>query len=476
MSFESDTAIIVDCLSQFYKHSNSGNGRCIEQHPMQKLIDELELSKLVAEGGLSGDKLKHFLENYLSGITKIYHPGNVAHQQAVPHYMSALAGLIDNFVSSDGSTYEIGPASVSVEYFLINWLIGKVGWVPAPVPPEEQTDNHHAGGVLLQGGSLSNLTAIIAARTHIAPDVWQHGSPGDLVILAPKHTHYSIARAAGIIGIGHQSVRSLEVDNQGLIIVDRLPEVISEVKSQGKRILAVVANAANTAAGLFDPLQEIGLFCQEHDLWFHIDGAHGGPALLTQKYKHLTKGFNLASSITINMHKLMRVSSTCSALLMRDARTLDQAFVQQASYLFFDKEQPGYDFLHRTIECTKPVLGLKFFMVLAALGESGISDYIERLFDLTMEIYNYLESLPDFECPLEPQSNILCFLIHGVPEGQLLLREELLNRGMFYISTASINDVRYLRLTISNPETNLGHIKELVNELREIRDTGLSRK
>jgi L-2,4-diaminobutyrate decarboxylase len=467
-AFKADAEIIIQSLTDFYECSMAGQGPVIRQPPMSELVAEMELSALIQDGGLSGAKLARFMEGYLSALTRFYDPANIAHQQAVPHYSAALAGFVDSFVSSDGSIYELGPPSVSIEYFLINWLLEKVGWAAAPVPPQQAEGKVHGGGILTHGGSLSNLTVLIAARTRIAPEVWLEGNPGDLALLAPAETHYSIARAAGIMGLGHRAVYPLEIDRHGVIIPDRLPAAYARTEAEGKRVVALIANACTTAAGLYDPLAEIGAFCRERELWFHIDGAHGGPALLTEKYRHLMHGVELADSLTMNMHKLMRVTAFCTALLVRDARTLDGAFVQEGSYLFHPKEQPGFDFLHRTIECTKPVLGLKFFMVLAAMGEEGMAEYIERQFDLTAEVYDYLQGLPDFECPVKPQSNILCFGLKGLDEGHMSLRAKLLAQGDYYVSSAVLDGRRYLRFTLTNPATTLDNIKELVHEIREM--------
>ena len=468
MPFKADAAIVVEALDEFYAHSVAGEGPVIRQPPMSALIEGMELSALVRDGGLMGQKLVRFIDEYLSALTRIYHPANIAHQQAVPHYMAALACMVDGFVSSDGSIYEFGPASVSIEYFLVNWLLEKVGWTPAPLGPQQAGRGVPGGGVLTHGGSLANLTALIAARTRIAPDVWQDGNPGNLALLVPAETHYSVARAAGIMGVGHRASYPLEIDERGLIIPERLPVAYAQLEAQGKRAVALIANAGTTAVGLYDPLQEIGAFCRERGLWFHVDGAHGGPALLTHRYRHLVRGIEMADSLTMNMHKLMRVPSLCTALLMRDAGALDQAFTQEASYLFHAKEQPGYDFHHRTVECTKPVLGLKFFMVLAAMGEAGMAEYIEGLFDLTGEIYRYLQGLADFECPVEPQSNILCFRVKGVRSGYLALRDKLLARGNYFVSSTLLNGERYLRLTLTNPATSLAEIMGLVQEVREL--------
>jgi L-2,4-diaminobutyrate decarboxylase len=472
MPFDADAAIVVRALTEFFERSIAGKEPVIRQPPMGELIDRMELLSLVRDGGLTGKRLARFLAEYLSALTRIYHPANIAHQQAVPHRAAALAGMVDNFVSSDGSIYELGPASVSIEFFLINWLLDRVGWTPAPLSARLPADEVTGGGILTHGGSLANLTAMIAARTRIAPEVWTTGNPGDLVLLAPAETHYSIARAAGIMGLGHQAVYPLAIDERGAIIPEELPASLERVKAEGKRVVALVANACTTPAGVYDPLQEIGTFCRERDLWFHVDGAHGAPALLTGKYRDLMRGVELADSLTMNMHKLMRVPAFCTALLVRHARTLDGAFRQEASYLFHAKEQPGYDFLHRTIECTKPVLGLRFFMVLAAMGQAGLAEYIERQFDFTAEVYDYLQGLPDFECPVRPQSNILCFRVKGAREGQLALRNMLLARGDFYVSTTVLNGERYLRLTLNNPATSLDDIRGLVRELRELLANG----
>jgi L-2,4-diaminobutyrate decarboxylase len=468
MSFEDDAAIVIQALSDFYRSSSNGEERVIRLLPMSELVADMELSSLIRDGGLSGETLARFVDAYLDGITRIYHPANIAHQQAVPHYAAALAGLVDNFVSSDGSIYEFGPASISIEYYLINWLLEKVGWNPAPLDPWQEVEEVYGGGILTNGGSIANLTVLIAARTQIAPEVWQTGNPGDLVLLAPAEAHYSIARAAGIMGLGHQAIHPLEVDDRGLIAPDRLPAAHERVRAEGKRVVALVATAGTTAVGLYDPLQEIGAFCREQGLWLHVDGAHGAPALLTNKYRSLMRGVELADSLSMNMHKLMRVPAFCTALLVRDARTLDKAFTQEASYLFFAKEQPGFDFHHRTIECTKPVLGLKFFMVLAAMGEAGMAAYIERQVDLAADAYDYFQSQPDFCCPVKPQSNILCFRVAGVDDGHLALRDRLLARGKTYVSTTVFSGQRCLRLTLNNPATGLDEIKGLVQEIREL--------
>ncbi len=472
MTFLSDAEIVIKALKKFYDESVSEKKPVIVQPSLKDIIDDLDLASYVNEGGLTQDRLSEFMEKYLSSTTRLHHPTYMAHQVAAPHYAGAIGSLIDGFTNNAMAIYEMGPAAAAIEYFIINWLLKKVGWPPSPIEaPNDNKNTDFAGGVLVHGGSLANLTALISARNRIVPDVWKKGTPTDLALLAPQGAHYSIARASGILGIGQDSIYDLDVDERGAIIPDRLPNAYEKLKNDGKRAFALTANACSTAVGIYDPLQEIGDFCKAHDIWFHVDGAHGASALLSEKQRHLLKGVEKADSVIWDAHKLMRTPTLCAALLVRDHRTIDHAFQQEASYLFHEKEQPGFDFMHRTVECTKAGLGLKLFMVLAALGEQGLAEHIERQMELAVEAFEYFHPLTEFECPVRPQSNILCFRIEGSDHLQLLIRNRLIADGEFYISTTSFNGIRFLRLALMNPKTKLEHIKKLVQRVREIRDS-----
>ena len=284
--------------------------------------------------------------------------------------------------------------------------------------------------MLTHGGSLANLTALLAARSRIAPDAWERGTPPDLALLVPAESHYSIARAAGILGLGSAAIYPLDVDASGRIIPERIPESLRRVRADGRRPMALVANACSTALGLYDRLRPIGAACREEQVWLHVDGAHGASALISPKHRSLLDGVELADSMSWDAHKLMRTPTLCAAVLLRDARNLDNAFRQEASYLFHDKAQPGVDFIHRTVECTKAALGFRFFAVLAALGEDGLAQYVERQCSLARDAYEWISGLPDFECPSAPESNILCFRLRAADDAaQFAARDALICRG-----------------------------------------------
>jgi L-2,4-diaminobutyrate decarboxylase len=470
MSFLSDAEIVITALEKYYIESSSKQKPVINQIPLETLISDLDLSAHIQDGRLSGEHLAQFLAKYLASTTRLLHPGYLAHQVGTSHYAGALASLIDGFTNNPMAIYEMGPAAASIEWYMINWLLEKVGWHPQPLRMPDSPDQVFGGGVLTHGGSLANLTALLAARSKMAPQAWQEGNPRDLVLLAPAESHYSIARAAGIMGLGRNAVYPMAVDEKGVVIPEKLPEVYARLKNEGKRALAVVANGCSTAAGLYDPIREIGEFCKTHNLWFHIDGAHGASALLSQKHKKRLDGVELADSLIWDAHKLMRSPSLCTAVLVKDFRTIDQAFQQEASYLFHAKEQPGFDFIHRTVECTKAGLGLKLFFVLAALGEQGLEEHVDDQFELAKEAFDYIQSQPEFECAVEPQSNILCFRLKGSDQLQLDIRDKLIAQGEFYLSTAAFGGQRYLRMVFNHPDTNLDDIKLLIQKIRDLVD------
>ena len=468
-TFESDARIVVDALARYFEESAGGKVPVIDQVPMSRIIKDLDLAAFVRDGGLTGKTLEDFIGRYLAMTTRLHHPAYMAHQVAVPHPAGSLASLVDGFTNNAMAIYEMGPAAAAIEYFIINWMLGKAGWIPAPYPdaPPAARDGLSGGGVLTHGGSLANLTALVAARSRLVPDVWKEGNPADLALLAPRGSHYSVARAAGILGIGERALYHLDTDDRGVVIPDRLPAALRRLRDDGRRPVALVANSCSTALGLYDPLSEIGDFCRGQEIWFHVDGAHGAGALVSGKYRRFLAGAEKADSLVWDAHKLLRAPTLCAAVLVRDGRTLDAAFHQEASYLFHEKEQPGFDFIHRTVECTKAGLGLRFFAVLASLGEKGLAEYVESRYDLARRAYEFFSKEADFECAAKPESNILCFRVKGNDLLQLAVRDRLTADGGFYISSAEHGGRGWLRLALMNPDTRMEDIEELAGKIRE---------
>ncbi len=457
---------VVGPLDRFVAESRAQARPVIRQEPLGALIDELGLERWVREGGLGGEALTAFTERYLHHSTALHSPAYMAHQVSAPNLVGSMAGLLDGVTNNAMSIYEMGPASSAIEFFMVNWMLEKVGWTPAPANPGMAVEGEPCGGgVLTHGGSLANLTALIAARNHAAPEAWDEGAPADLALMAPAGAHYSVSRAAGILGIGRKGVSELEVDVRGAIVADRLPAALARLRDAGKRPFALVANMCSTAVGIYDPLAEVAAFCREAGIWLHVDGAHGAGALLSPRRRSLFEGVRLADSLVWDAHKMMQAPILCAAVLVRDHRTLDRAFQQEASYLFHDKDQPGVDFGRRSFECTKAGLGLRAYMALGALGEEAMGDYVDRQCDLALAAHDLISATPGFECAVRPESCILCFRVEGDDALQISVRNAILADGRFYLSSAMVNGRRWLRIVLLNPAIEIAHIQALVAEV-----------
>lgn len=463
--------VVLDKLCVYLETSQQGKKKTLLQKPAEEIAKLLQLEMWIKEGGLDPTSVNHFIDTYLANTQHMHHPQYMGHQVAVPHVASGIADFIHGIINNPMAIYEMGPAAAVIEKFMVNWMLDKVGWFKGSHLSDFNRLVSNGGGVLTHGGSLANLTALSAARAFIAPDSWTNGTPSDLVILAPEEAHYSIARSISIMGMGQNAVIPVAVNNLKVMKPEALLSTYQKVKETGKRVMAVVANACTTATGLYDPLDEIGHFCEEHKVWYHIDGAHGASALVSDKEKHLLKGINRANSLIWDAHKMMRTSSLCAAVLFKDYQTMERTFQQKGSYIFHDKAALGFDTLPYTVECTKAAIGTKLFWVLAAEGEKGMATYIEDTYSNTRQFYQLINQHPDFYCPYVPEANILCFQYtkFGTDNDfQLQIRNEIVRRGNFYITSTELNNVRYLRLTIMNDLTRESHIKALIEEIIKV--------
>src|SRR6185503_7757985 len=206
------------------------------------------------------------------------------------------------------AVYEMGPVSAPMERHALAWMARQAGFPGG------------ADGVLTSGGSVGNLTALLAARQAITGrDVWDEGLAGSepLAILVPDETHYCVKRAAQILGLGRAGIFSIPVDDRFRLRPEALPETLATAERAGRRVFAVVASAGSTSTGAFDPLEAVADFCAEHRLWFHVDGAHGASMALSAAHRHLVRGIERADSVIWDAHKMMLLPALATAVIFR---------------------------------------------------------------------------------------------------------------------------------------------------------------
>jgi len=455
--YERLAGVAVAAVARFVAESQAGDVPVGSPPPLPELIDTLRLRSLIREGGLDEESFEPWLGDMLAHSVRLHHPGQIAHQVGATDVPAAVADLVQGVINQPMSIYEMGPAAHAMERVVIEWMSEKLGLPDG------------AGGVLTHGGSLANLTVLLAARAAAAPDAWVEGVDGTLAVLAPPSTHYSVTRSVAMLGLGERAVVDLEVDDYERIVPGALGEALERCHAAGRRPMALVAAACATSTGLHDDLEAIGAFCREHDIWFHVDAAHGATALLSPHHRHLLRGIEHADSAIWDAHKMMRTSTLAAAVLLRDGRRLEAAFRQKAAYLIYeDSDETGPSLLERQVECTKAALGTRIFMNVAFRGEDGIGRYVAESYEKTLRFWELIEGRPGFHCLSRPESNILCFRYGQDADLQVRLREQLLREQRFHLSSTEVNGERWLRMTVTAPATSEETVAGLLDAIEEL--------
>ncbi len=411
----------------------------------------------------AGD-LSEILARVLAGSNHLHHPRYVGHQVTAPLPLAALCDMAAALLNNGMAVYEMGPVATAMEHHLVRWMSAQIGW------------GDRAGGVFTSGGSAGNLTALLAARQAKAGfDAWEAGDGGGppLALLVSEQAHYSVRRAVQIMGWGSAGVVPVPTDARFRLRADALTDAWRGAERAGRKVIAVVASACSTATGSFDPLEGIADFCRAHDLWLHVDGAHGASAALSAKYRHLLAGIERADSVVWDAHKMLLMPALATAVLFRNGRRSHEAFAQEASYLFSrrDGDAPWYDIGQRTLECTKLMIALKLYVALSVHGTRLFADYVTASFDLARRFAARLHQAPDFELAVEPEANIVCF--RYTPEGdadldalQQRVRHRLLADGAFYLVQTRLPAGVFLRTTLINPLTGDDDLAALLEAIR----------
>lgn len=407
--------------------------------------------------------LQEFFRTIISQSNHIHHPKYMGHQVVPPAPLSALTELLEALLNNGMAIYEMGPASTAIERVVLRWLARKLGLPQA------------ADGILTSGGSAGNLTGLLAARQVMAGyNIWDNGANSEvpLALMVSEEAHYSVSRAARIMGWGENGIVKVPVNDKMQLDASRLEETLTAAKANGLKVIALVGNACSTSTGTYDPLDRMADFAEKHNLWFHVDGAHGGAAAMTENYHQLTTGIERADSVVIDFHKMMLAPALTTAILFKNGQHSFETFAQKAEYLLSNAAQkPWYDSAGRALECTKKMLGIKVYAMIKLYGDQLFSDYITSMYDLGRSFAERIKQEAGFELAVEPDGNIVCFRYR--PEGfggdinQLTasIRKKLLDDASFYVVQTTVRNEVYLRVTLMNPFTTHDDLEALLQTI-----------
>jgi glutamate decarboxylase len=369
-------------------------------------------------------------------------------------------------------------------------------------------------GCFTENGTLSNLTALwIARNTRFSQKNGFDGVEKEgllaahqaygierSVILVSKRGHYSINKAGGVLGIGNRNIVAIDVDEKNRIDLTALKNTIKELTKNPKKtvILAVVGIAGTTETGSVDPLLKLGEICAENSIHFHVDAAWGGPTLMSEKYRDLLSGIELADSVTIDGHKQFYMPMSCGMVYFKDPTIMDNV-IYHANYV----NRPGsVDLGIKSPSGSREANSLILDSALKIMGSRGYALLIDHGIETARKFAEEIEKRANFQLITPPELNILTYrlcpfdlqkrLADSDMEQALKINEKLndinqriqrLQReaGKSFVSRTTLNIKNYsgqnivvLRVVIMNPMTTIDILREILDEQEEIYENKLA--
>jgi aromatic-L-amino-acid decarboxylase len=427
----------------------------------QRIRSRLDPELPIKEGDFEG-LLKDFRESIVPFSRQNAHPRMFGYVQSPGTPVAAFADLLASTLNANLTVWRSAPAPVELERLTINWIRQIVGF------------KDQAGGLFVSGGSMANLAAIAAAR--FAKDY----SFGRLRIYASSETHFSISKAAALLGIGRENVCQIAVDERFKMRVDDLVANITADLKAALVPFCVIGNAGTVNTGAVDPLVEIRKVADRFKLWMHVDGSYGAFAVLAKTARKLFAGMERADSIALDPHKWLYLPVDVGCVIYRDPEIARAAFAHEAEYtrIIGQEADEAFAFWDYGPELSRRFRALKVWMLLKGVGLDSLGKAIEN----NLACARYLESLvrasSDFEMVAPVELSIFCFrhvpvqLSKESPKAIDAFNERLLvalqRDGSSYLSNATLGDRFALRGCVLNYRTTLRDMEILLDDLRRV--------
>ena len=402
------------------------------------------------------------------------HPRFLAYISGAGTVPGAAADLLAAGLNMNAGGWQLAPSAIEIEVALTRFFANEMFGLP-----------EGAGGLIVSGGAMANFVALKAARDRRAGwDVRNEGilAGPQLGLYLSTETHVVSDRAADMLGIGWANVRHVSVDDGSRMRVDELRAQIARDRETGIRPFAVVGTAGTVSTGAIDALGDIADVCADEGLWFHVDAAYGGPAMLAEDLRPLFAGIERADSIAFDPHKWLYTPHSGGCVLLRDFSLLQGSFDAQPSYIHQDREvtHAGLDLGRYGPQFSRSFWALKVWVSLLAHGRSAYGRRISHDAELARYLGARVEEHPAFELAGPVGLSICCFRFvpPDLPEGWgreaylSVLNERLMAEmqvdGRVFLSNAVLGDRFVLRVCVVNFRTeaqDMDAVLEVAEEL-----------
>ena len=417
-----------------------------------KNIDKFNLNDLPISESQILKQIKIIIDNSMNASNPYY----LGHMDSLPTTMSIVGDIICSTMNNNMLSKETAPIFTEIEKKVTTNLANKFNL------------GQDSGGIMLAGGSLSNIQAIAVARNRLLGS-FEKGLVGlkrKPYIFASEESHTSIQKAAMVLGLGINSVVPIKTNRDGNIQISNLDKSIRQKINENGLPFCIVATAGTTVTGSIDNLNEISKIANKYRLWMHTDAVYGGALIFSNKFKNKLSGIENSDSISFNPQKWLHITKTCSLLLLKNKKYLYSDFFIPLPYV--KKNKGEYHQGEITLQGSRYPDVLKLWLSLQHLGNFSYSEIIGNSFKYTNLFMKKLLEISYIKIACEPQMNILCLRYekknNSSDENDLInlnLQKFLLNKHNIFFSVAKYNGLKWLRAVLLNPFFNLRHIKKI---------------
>ncbi|RUO27932.1 putative pyridoxal-dependent aspartate 1-decarboxylase [Aliidiomarina sedimenti] len=482
-----------------------------KEKPLHEIEEDFADSAIPEQPSFVSDHTDELLNKLVAHSVHTASPRFIGHMtSALPYFLLPLAklmvGLNQNLVKIETSK-AFTPLERQVLGMMHHLVYGQEGefyqhWMHSA---------EHSLGAFCSGGTVANITALWVARNKLfaATDgfagVASEGLAAGLAhygykracVLVSERGHYSLAKAADVLGIGRSNLVAVATDHNNRIRVDALREQCAKVAAEGGRVMAIVGIAGTTETGHIDPLADIAEVAAEVDAHFHVDAAWGGATLLSDTHRHLLQGIEQADSVTIDAHKQMYVPMGAGMVLFKDP-SLVHAIEHHAEYVI---RRGSKDLGSHTMEGSRPGMAMLVYSALHVMGRKGYQLLIDQSIDKANNFAGLISQQDDFEVITEPQLCLLTYRYVPAPIKAALVNADeaqkrritpLLNQltkhiqksqresGNSFVSRTKLTPMQYakepttvFRTVLANPLTTMDMLAEILQEQREIANSAI---
>lgn len=477
-----------------------------EEKPLKEIEKDFSDAAIPEQPSFVSDHTQHLLDTLVAHSVHTAAPSFIGHMtSALPYFLMPLSKIMialnQNLVK-----IETSKAFTPLERQVLGMLHRLIYQQNDAFYQQWMHSAEHSLGAFCSGGTIANITALWVARNNALKaqgrfqgvekeglyKAMQHYGYQGLAVLVSKRGHYSLKKAADVLGLGQDELVAVETDHNNRLCVKDLAQKMASLKAQNIKVIAVIGVAGTTETGNIDPLSDIADLCAEHGCHFHVDAAWGGATLMSNRYRYLLDGIEKADSVTIDAHKQLYIPMGAGMVLFKDPDAM-RSVEHHAQYIL---RKGSKDLGSHTLEGSRSGMAMLVYAAMNIISRPGYELLINQSIEKAKHFAALIKAQPDFELISQPELCLLTYRYVPTATKQALevanqAQQQALNNklneltqfiqktqretGRSFVSRTQLNpqhlkqlDTIVFRVVLANPLTHNEILESVLSEQREI--------